>query len=132
MHPRANPRHASIHPPAPPHAFAPHPAPDRAPDAITPIQGWRVWDVVALEHPLRLCSLAFWSIWPPREQMQATCRRGRLPAAPTAPLRVGPANVPAPGGGRRPGVAGATGFAFEVLNLFLRKSLECAPTTGRR
>lgn len=52
-----------------------------APDAIEPILGWRVWDVVTLEHELRLCSLAFWSIWLPGEEIRATCRRSLIDAA---------------------------------------------------
>ncbi len=57
------------------------PEPLIAPDAIEPILGWRVWDVVTLEHELRLCSLAFWSIWIPREEIHATCRRSLIDAA---------------------------------------------------
>jgi hypothetical protein len=52
-----------------------------APDLIEPVQGWRVWDVVALGGSLRLCSLAFWSIWRPHEQILATCRRSLVDAA---------------------------------------------------
>ncbi len=55
--------------------------PDVAPDAIQPVIGWRVWDVVTLGHELRLCSLAFWSIWLPQEEMRATCRRSLIDAA---------------------------------------------------
>ena len=54
--------------------------PHRAPDLIEPILGWRVWDVVKLEDELRLCSLAFWSIWMPREEVRATCRRSQIDA----------------------------------------------------
>jgi hypothetical protein len=49
---------------------------DLVPDSIDPVVGWRVWDVVALDGALRLCSLAFWSIWLPRCEATATCRRG--------------------------------------------------------
>jgi hypothetical protein len=48
---------------------------NRAPDAIDPRVGWRVWDVVELDGSLRLCSLAFWSIWLPRRPAVAACRR---------------------------------------------------------
>jgi hypothetical protein len=46
-----------------------------APDAIEPAVGWRIWDVVELDGELRLCSLAFWSIWLPGREATATCRR---------------------------------------------------------
>jgi hypothetical protein len=49
---------------------------DVVPDSIDPVVGWRVWDVVELDGALRLCSLAFWSIWLPRCEATATCRRG--------------------------------------------------------
>jgi hypothetical protein len=45
------------------------------PDSIDPVVGWRVWDVVELGGSLRLCSLAFWSIWLPGRAVEATCRR---------------------------------------------------------
>jgi len=47
----------------------------RAPDAIDPAVGWRVWDVVPLDGSYRLCSLAFWTIWVPRRAAVAACRR---------------------------------------------------------
>jgi hypothetical protein len=47
----------------------------RAPDSVEPAVGWRVWDAVELGGAFRLCSLAFWSIWLPRVEAQATCRR---------------------------------------------------------
>ena len=47
----------------------------RAPDQLEPQVGWRVWDVVELDGALRLCSLAFWSIWLPLQEATATCRR---------------------------------------------------------
>jgi hypothetical protein len=53
----------------------------RAPDAIEPTVGWRVWDVIELEGGLRLCSLAFWSVWLPRREATATCRRSLVDAA---------------------------------------------------
>lgn len=59
----------------------------RAPDAIEPAIGWRVWDVVPLDGSYRLCSLAFWTIWVPHRAAVAACRRvlvdrswSRLPA----------------------------------------------------
>ncbi len=48
---------------------------DSAPDALEPRIGWRVWDAVDLDGALRLCSLAFWSIWIPRRPVLAVCRR---------------------------------------------------------
>jgi hypothetical protein len=45
------------------------------PDFIEPVVGWRVWDVIELDGRLRLCSLAFWSIWLPGCEATATCRR---------------------------------------------------------
>lgn len=64
---------------------------DRAPDAIEPVQGWRVWDVVSLDGAMRLCSLAFWSIWLPGRETEATCRRALVDAA------IPPHDAPAPG-----------------------------------
>lgn len=52
-----------------------------APDAIEPRVGWRVWDVIELDGALRLCSLAFWSVWLPRREATATCRRSLVDAA---------------------------------------------------
>ena len=49
---------------------------EQIPDSIDPVVGWRVWDVVELDGSLRLCSLAFWSIWLPGCEATATCRRG--------------------------------------------------------
>lgn len=46
-----------------------------APDTIVPTVGWRVWDVVELDGRLRLCSLNFWTIWLPRRETRAVCRR---------------------------------------------------------
>ncbi len=46
-----------------------------APDGLEPLVGWRIWDVVDLDGSLRLCSLAFWSIWIPRRPALAVCRR---------------------------------------------------------
>jgi hypothetical protein len=52
-----------------------------APDAIEPTTGWRAWDVIELDGALRLCSLAFWSVWLPRREVTATCRRSHVDAA---------------------------------------------------
>ena len=52
-----------------------------APDAIEPRIGWRAWDVIELDGALRLCSLAFWSVWLPRHEVTATCRRSLVDAA---------------------------------------------------
>lgn len=62
----------------------------RAPDSIQPELGWRSWDVVELDGSLRLCSLAFWTIWLPGSDVRATCRRslidpGRAPVGHAAP-----------------------------------------------
>jgi hypothetical protein len=62
----------------------------RVPDAIEPELGWRAWDVVELDGSLRLCSLAFWTIWQPGAGARATCRRslfnpGRAPVGHAAP-----------------------------------------------
>lgn len=62
----------------------------RAPDAIEPELGWRVWDVVELDGSYRLCSLAFWTIWQPGTAARASCRRslinpGRAPVGHGAP-----------------------------------------------
>ena len=51
------------------------------PDEVEPRVGWRVWDVVELDGALRLCSLAFFSIWLPRQEATASCRRSLLDAA---------------------------------------------------
>jgi hypothetical protein len=50
-------------------------APASVPDGVEPVVGWRVWDVVELDGSLRLCSLAFWSVWLPCRAAAATCRR---------------------------------------------------------
>jgi hypothetical protein len=51
------------------------------PDEVEPRAGWRVWDIVELDGSLRLCSLAFWTIWLPKREASATCRRSLLDAA---------------------------------------------------
>jgi hypothetical protein len=53
----------------------PRPPTHGAPDELVPRSGWRVWDVVELDGALRLCSLAFWTIWLPRHEATALCRR---------------------------------------------------------
>lgn len=52
----------------------------QAPDELEPRTGWRVWDVVELDGALRLCSLAFWTIWLPRQEAVALCRRSLVDA----------------------------------------------------
>ncbi|MCC6222952.1 MAG: hypothetical protein IT201_05615 [Thermoleophilia bacterium] len=52
-----------------------------APALIEPRVGWRVWDVVELDGALRLCSLAFWAVWPARREATAACRRSLLEPA---------------------------------------------------
>jgi hypothetical protein len=47
----------------------------RPPDFAAACVGWRVWDVVALDGGHRLCSLNFWTIWLPRRETVAVCRR---------------------------------------------------------
>jgi hypothetical protein len=51
----------------------------RAPDYVEPTLGWRVWDVVELDGRLRLRSPAFLTVWSPRRELIALCRRS-LPA----------------------------------------------------
>jgi hypothetical protein len=46
-----------------------------APDVLEPVTGWRVFDVVPLDGELRLCSLAFWTVWIPGRPARAVCRR---------------------------------------------------------
>lgn len=45
------------------------------PDYIEPTVGWRVWDVVEEAGALRLRSPAFLTIWLPRREAMALCRR---------------------------------------------------------
>jgi hypothetical protein len=47
----------------------------RAPDAIEPAVGWRVWDVVRTGDELRLRSPSFPLSWPAGEPVKASCRR---------------------------------------------------------
>lgn len=61
-----------------------------APDYVAPIVGWRGWFVVEAEGALRLCSIVY-PLWPPRQELVASCRSGEyrlkpeLPAKHTAP-----------------------------------------------
>lgn len=48
----------------------------RAPDFIEPIVGWRLWHVVETEAGLRLRSPLYRTVWTPRQEMIAACRRG--------------------------------------------------------
>ena len=47
----------------------------RAPDAIEPRTGWRVWNVVEAEGTLRLGSLVYHTVWEPGVEITARCRR---------------------------------------------------------
>jgi hypothetical protein len=62
-----------------------------APEAIEPVAGWRVWDVVELDGSLRLCSLNFWTVWVPGRAAVAICRRSLVD-----PGRAGLPEHPAP------------------------------------
>jgi hypothetical protein len=44
-----------------------------APDYFTPIVGWRVWLVIRNHRSIRLKSVAFRTIWHPREELHARC-----------------------------------------------------------
>ena len=66
--------------------------PVTVPDAVEPVVGWRVWDVVELDGAYRLCSLAFWSIWLPGQELQAVCRRVWV----EGPSTLAPHDAPAP------------------------------------
>ncbi len=46
-----------------------------APDYVEPTLGWRVWDVAELDGRLRLRSPAFGTVWLPRREVIALCRR---------------------------------------------------------
>jgi hypothetical protein len=62
-----------------------------APDYVAPIVGWRGWFVVEAEGALRLCSIVYHTLWPPRQELVASCRssecrlKPELPAKHTAP-----------------------------------------------
>ena len=62
-----------------------------APDYAAPIVGWRGWFVVEAEGAFRLCSIVHHTLWPPRQELVASCRRSghrlkpELPAKHTAP-----------------------------------------------
>jgi hypothetical protein len=45
-----------------------------APDYAGPIVGWRGWFVVESEGALRLCSIVHHTLWPPRQELVASCR----------------------------------------------------------
>ena len=47
----------------------------RAPDAIEPRTGWRVWNVVEAEGTLRLGFLVYHTVWEPGVEITARCRR---------------------------------------------------------
>ena len=67
-------------------------APLVVPDAVEPVLGWRVWDVVELDGAFRLCSLAFWSIWLPGRELRAVCRRAWV----DGPTVLAPHEAPVP------------------------------------
>lgn len=48
----------------------------QAPDYVEPIVGWRLWHVVERQGALRLCSPLYRTLWVPRQEMVAACRRG--------------------------------------------------------
>jgi hypothetical protein len=50
----------------------------RAPDYLEPVTGWRGRLVVADEQRTRLSSLIYPTVWPPRHELQATCRHRPL------------------------------------------------------
>jgi len=62
-----------------------------APDYPAPILGWRGWFVVEAGGALRLCSIVYHTLWPPRQELVASCRSGEhrlkpeLPAGHSAP-----------------------------------------------
>lgn len=47
----------------------------RAPDAVEPMLGWRVWSVVETDDGLRLASLVYRMVWEPGQETEARCRR---------------------------------------------------------
>jgi len=47
-----------------------------APDYIEPIVGWRFWHVVEAQGGLRLRSPLYRTLWVPRQELVAACRRG--------------------------------------------------------
>jgi len=47
-----------------------------APDYVEPIVGWRLWHVVERQGALRLLSPLYRTLWTPRQEMVAACRRG--------------------------------------------------------
>jgi hypothetical protein len=48
----------------------------RAPDYVEPIVGWRLWHVVERQGALRLLSPLYRTLWTPRQELVAACRRG--------------------------------------------------------
>jgi hypothetical protein len=47
----------------------------KAPDYVEPISAWRAWLVVADEDEIRLSSVVYPTVWPPRSELAADCRR---------------------------------------------------------
>lgn len=60
----------------------------KAPDYVEPIVGWRVWHVVETRGALRLRSPLYRTIWTPRQEIVAACRRGA--ESPLLPYWPGP------------------------------------------
>jgi hypothetical protein len=56
-----------------------------APDYVEPIVGWRGWFVVEAEDALRLCSIVYHTLWPPRQELVAVCRGGQHRLTPEMP-----------------------------------------------
>jgi hypothetical protein len=48
----------------------------RAPDYVEAVVGWRLWHVVETGAGLRLRSPLYRTVWTPRQEMIARCRRG--------------------------------------------------------
>lgn len=49
-----------------------------APDYVEPTAGWRAWLVVEDGEALRLSSVIYPTLWPPRREIVARCRHRRL------------------------------------------------------
>jgi hypothetical protein len=57
-----------------------------APDYVAPIVGWRGWFVVEAEGALRLCSIVYHTLWPPRQELVTSCRSSEYRLKPELPL----------------------------------------------
>jgi hypothetical protein len=49
-----------------------------APDYLEPTVAWRTWLVVEAEEGVRLSSVVYPTLWPPRRELVAACRHRRL------------------------------------------------------